>query len=145
MDLWKVESTWAIKNEKLRLELFDQYVLPKSTFFNFSSILFDYNNKNFINSLEFTHFLETKVLDLVLEENPLPQLCIINTLYYKEKFKLKISEKLKKFCILFFNRFSKEDFDSIQLKHFKLIKYSYEDIKENINIFKMTWFFIRRA
>lgn len=138
VDLWKVESTWAIKNEKLRLELFDQYVLPKSTFFNFSSILFDYNNKNFINSLEFTHFLETKVLDLVLEENPLPQLCIINTLYYKEKFKLKISEKLKKFCILFFNRFSKEDFDSIQLKHFKLIKYSYEDIKENINIFKMT-------
>ena len=43
VDLWKVESTWAIKNEKLRLELFDQYVLPKSTFFNFSSILFDYN------------------------------------------------------------------------------------------------------
>ncbi|MCJ7934749.1 MAG: SAM-dependent methyltransferase [Chryseobacterium sp.] len=138
IDLWKVESTWAIKNEKIRWELFDAYVLPKSTFFNFSSIIFDYKAQSFLFTNDFTNFLDTNILDLVLEENPLPQLCILNTIYYKEKFNLKISERLKQFCVDNFNHYSNEDFNKIQIKHFSEIKYSYSDLEEFINIFKKT-------
>ncbi|AIL47808.1 N-6 DNA methylase [Elizabethkingia anophelis] len=136
VDLWKLDSTWAIKNSKLEIELFNQYVLPDSTFFNFSSIIYDYFNEKFIYTDKFIEFVNSKTLDLVLEENPLPQLCIINTLYYKEKFGLKISEELKLFCVTNFKKFNKEDYDIIQLKHFNEIKYSYLFIEEHVEIFK---------
>jgi len=136
IDLWKIDSTWAIQNAKLKIELFNQYVLPNSTFFNFSSIVYDYFNREFIYSDKFIEFINSNTLDLVLEENPLPQLCIVNTLYYKEKFGLKISENLKKFCLKNFSKFNAEDYDNIQLKHFGEIKYSYSDIEKYIKIFR---------
>lgn len=143
IDLWKVESTWAIKNQKHKEkgelgELFDEYVLPYSTFFNFSSIIFDYYAKVFVYTKDFKDFLETRILDLVLESNPLPELCIVNTIYYKEKFKLKISEKLKRYCINKFKNYHPSIFDEIQLKHFKDIKYPYRKLQEYIEVFKMT-------
>lgn len=136
IDLWKIDSTWAIQNAKLKIELFNQYVLPNSTFFNFSSIVYDYFNQEFIYSDKFIEFINSGTLDLVLEENPLPQLCIVNTLYYKEKFGLKISETLKRFCVKNFSKFNKDDYDNIQLKHFNEIKYSYIDIEKHITVFR---------
>ncbi|WP_228433345.1 DNA methyltransferase [Chryseobacterium arthrosphaerae] len=143
IDLWRVDSTWAIINEKHKEagevgEFFNEYILPSSTFFNFSSIIFNYKTKKFLYTKDFLDFLETKILDLVLEKNPLPELCIVNTIYYKEKFKLKISERLKRFCINNFKNYTAEQFDYIQQKHFNEIKYSYEDLKEYIEVFKMT-------
>lgn len=136
IDLWKIDSTWAIKNTKLGIELFNQYVLPNSAFFNFSSIVYDYFNEKFIFSERFIEFVNSKTLDLVLEDNPLPELCIVNTFYYKDKYGLKISDSLKNFCIRNFKLFHKRDFDNIQLKHFNEIKYPYFFLEENVEIFK---------
>ncbi len=135
IDLWKIDSTWAIENKKLELELFNQYVLPESAFFNFSSIVYDFFNKKFIYSDKFLTFINSRTLDLVLRANPLPQLCIVNTLYYRDKFGLKISEALKQFCIGYFENYTEEDFNIIQLKHFKEVKYSYSYIEKHIKIF----------
>lgn len=135
IDLWKIDSTWAIENSKLDIELFNQYVLPESAFFNFSSIVYDFFNESFIYSEKFLEFINSRTLDLVLRANPLPELCIVNTLYYKEKFDLKISESLKEFCRDYFEKFNEKDFDKIQLKHFKEIKFSYSYIKNHIEIF----------
>lgn len=135
IDLWKIDSTWAIENRKLNIELFNQYVLPESAFFNFSSIVYDIYNKKFIYSEKFIEFINSRTLDLVLWDNPLPQLCIVNTLYYKEKFDLKISESLKEFCSFYFEKFNDKDFNAIQLKHFKEVKFSYSYIKKHIEVF----------
>lgn len=48
------------KNSKLEIELFNQYVLPDSTFFNFSSIIYDYFNEKFIYTDKFIEFVNSK-------------------------------------------------------------------------------------
>lgn len=44
IDLWKLDKTWGIKKEGMELS---PYSLIKTAFFNFSAIVFDYNNECF--------------------------------------------------------------------------------------------------
>lgn len=136
VDLWHVENTWAYKKDKVKSDLFEFYSLPKTAFFNFSSVIFNWNAKEFVYTKNFIDFLKTKTIDLVLEENPMPHLCIVNTIYYHQKFNLSISENLKRYFINHFYDFKEIDFNDIQLKHFKEIKYEYAYIKEYVKIFK---------
>ena len=135
IDIWELATTWALNNSKVELELFNDYNLPNTVFFNFSAVAFNYNTKKFIASENFIKFLETKEVDLVLEENPLPQLCIVNTIHYKVKFQLEISTNLKKYYSRNFDNFSEEDYENIQLKHFKDILYPYNYLKTWAKIF----------
>lgn len=135
VDLWELKNTWALKYDKVDPKLFEELNLPNTSFFNFSSIIYNYNLKEFIFNRDFEKFIESRELDLVLEENPLPQLCIINTIYYKEKFHLNIALNLKKYFVKNFNKFDSGDFSDIQLKHFGSIKYSYPFLKTYYKIF----------
>lgn len=129
IDIWELTKTWALNNYKIELELFNEYNLPNTVFFNFSAIAFNYNTKKFIVSENFISFLETREIDLVLEENPLPQLCIVNTIHYMVKFELTISDNLKKYYSRNFNNFSEYDYEKIQMKHFKNVLYPYTYLK----------------
>lgn len=129
IDIWELDNTWAIKNSKIQTSLFKRYSLPNTAFFNFSSIVYDYNNGNFIVTPDFLKFLNTKEIDLVLEENPLPELCIINSIYYKNKFDLEWSRHLKKYIVEHFPKYTEEDFFNIQIKHFKSERYKYSILK----------------
>ncbi|MCW3104237.1 MAG: hypothetical protein JWO09_2677 [Bacteroidetes bacterium] len=135
IDIWELENTWALNNAKVEMELFNDYNLPNTVFFNFSAIAFNYNTQKFIASESFIKFLETKEIDLVLEENPLPQLCIVNTIYYKRKFQLEISSNLKNYYLRNFGNFSEKDYEDIQIKHFKNVLYSYNYLKTWSDIF----------
>lgn len=135
IDIWELENTWAIKNDKINPKLFKELTLPNSSFFNFSSIIYNFNNKKFITTQKFEKFLESEKLNIVLEQNPLPELCLINTIYYKEKFKLKIDKNLKKYFVTNFEKFNEDDFLRIQKKHFGDIKYTYPFLKTYYEIF----------
>lgn len=137
IDIWELDSTWALNNSKVELELFNDYNLPNTVFFNFSAVAFNYNTKKFIASDSFIKFLETKEIDLVLEDNPLPALCIVNTIHYKVKYQLEISTNLKKYYAKNFDTFSQKDYENIQIKHFKKILYPYNYLKTWFNIFNL--------
>lgn len=133
IDIWDIKDTWAFKNQKVEISMFLEHDLPNSCFFNFSSIVFDMKRGEFIESKKFNKFLKTKVLDIVLEDNPYPELCIVNTFYYQDKYHLKISKSLKKYLEKNFSKISKISFDNIQQKHFKEILYSHKDLEFRIN------------
>ena len=137
IDLWELNETWALKNRLMGNKLFlDASELLGTPFFNFSAIIFDFKLNQFSYSNDFLLFLKKRELDLVLKINPLPQLCVINTIFYKLKFNLAISKNLKQYCIEYFGKYNKNDFENIQLKHFGEIKYEYSYIKVFIDIFK---------
>ncbi|MBB5637037.1 hypothetical protein HDE68_002950 [Pedobacter cryoconitis] len=136
IDIWHIDKTWAYSNSKVELELFKEYNLPNTAFFNFSSIVFDFNHLKFIVSPSFKNFLDTKEIDLVLEDNPMPQLCIINTIYYMHKFHLNVSHKLKNYCLKHFDEFKEQDYYNIQIKHFSKVKYDYPFLKTYMQIFQ---------
>jgi hypothetical protein len=137
IDLWEIEKTWAIKTNKIEMMLFDTYNLPNTSFFNFSSVIFILNYKQFIPTQEFIEFINSKEIDLVLKENPLPQLCIVNTFYYQKKYRLKVSKNLKEYIVDNFNNYTESDYNSIQLKHFKSIIFNYIQLKMLFNKYKI--------
>lgn len=131
IDLWVIKKTWALNQGQLKFEFDYLNALPKTTFFNFSSIIYSLNAKRFIVGIDFLRFLRDKKIELVLEENPYPDLCIVNSFYYSDKLNLGIGDKLKSF--LKSNYTENESYlEKIQLKHFGKILYSDECLKERI-------------
>ncbi len=123
IDLWQIEKTWGLNHGQLSLDFSLLESLPKTTFFNFSSIIYSLNDRKFIVGKPFLKFLYYKKLDIVLEANPLPSLCIVNTFYYSDKYNLKLSDKLVEYIMKNYSDHV-EEFDNIQLKHFGEIKYN---------------------
>ena len=81
--------------------------------------------------MHFLRFLRDKKMDVVYKPNANYPLCVINTLYYSEKYNLKINENLKDY-ILFLHSKNNFDYENAQMKHFGKIIYTYEEIVKKI-------------
>lgn len=132
IDLWGLGNTWGIKEEKMDLSA---YSLLKTAFFNFSAIVFDYNNAKFYYDNAFVDFLESRIMDVVYTKNPNIPLCIINSYYYRDKYGFGLSLNLCYWIFLNFTMLAYKDkekriFDDVQKKHFSKIVVSHEKIKD---------------
>ena len=131
VDLWVIKNTWALNYGQLKLPFSQLEALPNTTFFNFSSIIFSINKKEFIVGKPFLRFLRDKKIDVVFEKNPYPALCIVNTFYYSDKFSINITDRLKSY-ILSNYEYYKADLDKVQIKHFGKILYSKDELYSRI-------------
>ena len=134
IDLWELSNTWGIRNGNMPLS---PQSLLKSAFFNFSAIVFAFNETKFYYDDAFVDFLETRIMDVVYPENPNVPLCIINTLYYREKYGFGVAIRMsqwivEKYTSLKHNNKCKNIFDNVQMLHFSKIIVSYDDIKDFI-------------
>jgi hypothetical protein len=131
IDLWYLTDTWAFQFQKtLNFEL-EKYIAATS-FFNFSSICFSLSEEKFYYTNHFTRFLRDKELDVVFKPNSNYSLCIVNTLYYSNKFSFQISENLKSYLRILHKSIT-HNYIETQIKHFGKIFYSEEDIDHFIN------------
>ena len=135
IDLWVVKNTWALNYGQLKLSFEHIDHLPYTTFFNFSSILFSLNTNKFIVGKPFLQFLRDKKINVVFKDNPYPELCIINSFYYSDKYKIKLSKELIKYIINEYN-LNISSYIDIQKKHYGYIKYSIDDLIKRINSLK---------
>lgn len=125
IDIWSIDSTWGIVNERKSAT---KYSLIHSAFFNFSSILFSLNIEEFYFDDVFINFLNERVIDVEYEKNPNISLCIVNSLYYKNKLSMPLSAKLKRWIK---NNFSPNlEFDKIQISHFGKIIFTENEIND---------------
>ncbi|WP_285316036.1 hypothetical protein [Providencia rettgeri] len=136
IDVWQANSTWGL-NRVLPKDKNPSNIintLPKTVFFNCSSILFDFQNKKFIENEDnsFQFFLNNRVLDIVLEDNPLPELCVLNTIYYTKKYDLKISSKLECYVKDKFSKIEMDRFIKIQIKHFNKLIFEKNELENEI-------------
>lgn len=134
IDLWGLGDTWGIRKENMPLSPLS---LLKSAFFNFSAIVFTLNETKFYYDDAFVEFLGTRMMDVVYPENPNTPLCIINTLYYREKYGFGVATGLchwivEKYTSLTHENKSKKKFNNVQMMHFSKIIISYDDIKDFI-------------
>jgi hypothetical protein len=129
IDIWYLKNTWAIQREPTLFELEDR--IPYTAFFNFSAIVYSFNEKKFIYSKDFIRFLRDKRMDVVYVPNANYDLCIVNTIYYSEKYKLKISDKLKK-MVKGLHKRSRKRYAAVQKKHFGEVLYSDREIDKMI-------------
>jgi len=133
VDIWAIQDTWAIKKYR---PFYLQNYLPLTSFFNITAAVYSLNdNKLYIHD-SFKEFLEDKShrkLDIVLEDNPFPALCIIKTLELMDKFNIPLSDPLKDYLIHYNKILTELDYQNTQLKHYGNIKYDYLTISERIN------------
>lgn len=137
VDLWLLEKTWAIQYQKrLDIELDSLHkFIPSTAFFNFSAILYSFNEHKFYYKNDFLRFIRDKEINYVYKPNANYSLCVVNSLYYADKYNLKIAGKLKRFLIQLYK--TKLNYTDIQLKHFGEILYTDEEIKQRISNFKI--------
>lgn len=131
IDLWCIDETWTFKKRGyLNLDL--SSIIHKTAFFNFSSIVFNFQTKEFIADDHFLNFINKKKIDIVNKLNPNPALCIVNTIYYFERlnFKYKVGGNLKEWIFNNIDQIKPEKFEEVQTKHFGQIKYDYSRIKK---------------
>jgi hypothetical protein len=130
IDIWFAEDTWAIKNNIIDTRKFKsiEEAVLHSTFFNFSSILYDLNNNQFIYNSIFLNFLQNQEIDFVLVKNPSMILCIINIVYYAEKYRLNISNNAKSYFIQNLVKFDEMEIYNVQYKHFGKIIYNINEL-----------------
>lgn len=113
VDIWRLEDTKGI---------IKQFLLPtpdnliRTSFFNFSAIVYDFRNESFIYGDDFCRFLLRRELDVVYEENPFVESCIVSTMYYAEKYELSIGKKLCHWIVIHYD--DDMDFKQVQIRRF---------------------------
>lgn len=132
IDIWEVKNTWGFQKKSI-LPL--SHSLPETTFFNFSSILYSLNKKEFIIGNDFLKFMKNKKIDIVFDINPLPELCIVNTIYYGQKLNYEVSNKLKEYIKA--NLQPMEKLLAVQEKHFKNIIYPASYMRQIFQMWKI--------
>jgi len=128
IDIWRLRDTWGIKKKKL--DETNANSLSETVFFNFSSIVFDYNNIEFLNYERFARFLKDKTMDVVFSRNVDDVCCIVSTLHYKKDYDFGISDKLARWLRDKYN--PKMDFEGVQLRRFGEVEFTPEKIKKLI-------------
>ena len=93
VDVWSLENTWAFKKGLIPAS---PQNLPYTVFFNINSVAVDLTNKKTYIG-KFAEALDSKVLDIVLEKNPLPELCVLRAFVFQEFKDIKFSSKLEEF------------------------------------------------
>ena len=141
VDMWELNNTWGI--QKLNLKN-TPYSLIRTAFFNFSSIVYDFNNERFIYDESFLEFFKIPhAMDIRYKENPNVPLCIINTFYYSLKYSFPIKYRLCKWVVEHYD--VNINFENIQLNHFKRIIFSNDDICQLIKICSDSLLLLRKS
>lgn len=141
VDMWELNNTWGIRRLKLRNT---PYSLIRTAFFNFSSIVYDFNNERFIYDKSFLEFFKTPhAMNIRYEENPNTPLCIINTFYYSIKYSFPIRYNLCKWVVDHYD--ANINFENVQLNHFKRIIFSNDDIGQFIKKCSDSLFLLRKS
>jgi len=135
IDIWELKKTWAI-HHKPKFELMLDELLPATSFFNITAIVFLMAENKFLYNKKFEQGIKSRVLDIVYEPNPFPELCIVKTIEYVQKYGLRVSKGLRKYILRHFGRTNKK-LISIQLSHYGLIKYNERIINQFIEMLRL--------
>ena len=103
VDAWPVDQTWAYRQNLVSCgpdDYFDN--LPKTVFLNIDGIVFDWQ-RNVWNDEEYQSAMKSKILDIVLPENPLLCLNILRTFILQDRYHMGISDRLRQVIINEYN------------------------------------------
>lgn len=131
IDLWYLKETWALNYSQKVIDYKLEKYIPNTAFFNFSSIIYSFEEDCFIYTKSFLRFLRDKKIDYVFEPNANYALCVVNSIYYQDKLNLAFADNLKEFLYKL-NKVYSSDYEKVQIKHFGEIIYSKSKIQREI-------------
>ncbi len=125
IDVWPLGDTWALR--QFRIGSGDFESLTRTTFLNVEAVIVDLSapqsGRRRVYASGFFEALQTRVLDINLEENPYPELSAIRTLVTAAKLEFNLSKRLAEYVAYQIDKTPLEEFVDIQLKHYGLAKF----------------------
>lgn len=126
IDAWPLESTWAFRKKLIPEAGFESLV--KTTFFNADALAVDLvsrkNKGRKIYECGFFDAWHERVLEINLEENPFPELCVVRGLQLADHYHFRFSPRVTRFVCRCFDTMRLEDFERMQLSHYSRCIYS---------------------
>ena len=130
LDVWALGATWAFKEGLLRIDIEN---LPRSTFLSIDAIAVTLADRK-LYEYRFFESIKEKTIDIVLEKNPFPALCVLRSLVLRRKYDFIYSNSLRTYIRDFWNR-SKDPLavlDETQVSHYGERVMSKQQIKQEI-------------
>jgi hypothetical protein len=128
-DLWSLPSTWAINAFGLP-KTFEE--LPKTTFLNIEAVAIELCSQRgrgrTIHSDGFFDSLRSKTLEINLEPNPFPELCIVRSLIMAAKLDFAIGERLARYLIKQRSLTDPKALIDVQLQHYGIVRLTTREI-----------------
>lgn len=135
IDVWDVKDTWAFKKQQVFAcdgEYFNR--LPETVFLNMDALAYDLKN-DIWNDHIYNEAMKSKVLGIVLAENPFIELNIIRAMILRRKYNMKYSEELAR---IIYQQANVENFINqamdIQIRRYGYSVIDREYIEEEIGI-----------
>jgi hypothetical protein len=137
-DFWHLKDTWAFKNNKVSYNNIND--LNKTVFLNIDAAFYNLSNRCLYDEY-FTNAINNKVLDIILTENPFPDLNITKAFKLKHKYDLGLSKQLSTYFINWVNKqesktIALEKLKNVEIKRYKSLSinwdYEYEFNKDKI-------------
>jgi len=96
IDIWSLESTWAYREKIIKCAHREYGLhLQDTVFLNIDAIVYNITRNIWYNH-RYLNAIQTKTLDIVLQENPQIEVNIMRTFVFKKKYSYNISDRLCK-------------------------------------------------
>lgn len=131
LDIWALEDTWAFRASHLKPGIAN---LKDTVFLNIDSILVELKYGD-VFSDGYIEALAKNTLDIVLEDNPLPSLCVLRSFVFQVKKHMKLSDNLNAYIKNWADNVTNPiaEIMSAQSKHYGREILSESILKENLS------------
>jgi hypothetical protein len=119
-DIWPLEETWAFKQQPGWNS--DTAHLPHTTFLNVEAVaielLTERGRARAIYENNFFEGFRNRIVDINLEDNPYPQLCVVRSMIAAARLHFSISKRLAVYISHHSEGISPQDFEEVQKQHY---------------------------
>lgn len=132
VDMWLLQQTWAYSARVINCRPEEYLIrLPETVFLNMDAIVYDIKNDKWYDD-RYREAMNTRILDVVLEQNPFLELNIVRSFVIRKKYAMCLSEKLKQIIIQYVNSLEgKEKQASERLYNVQIMRYKKEILSHN--------------
>lgn len=97
-DVWEIKKTWGFQHRTRDRFTDYAHLLADTVFLNIDAVVYDYKNEHWDMS-GYIDAVRQNMLDVVLEENPQIALNILRSYVLQKKYRMTLSERLKRIIL----------------------------------------------
>jgi hypothetical protein len=135
VDIWCLKNTWAFKEKKIKYTLTEYSErLQDTVFLNLDAIVYNLT-KDIWYDKKYLEAMNTRILDVVLIDNPQLALNVVRALLFKHKYNMRLSDCLKDIISNFVssNHSYLQLLVDAQLSHFKNVLIDTTNLNKEID------------
>jgi hypothetical protein len=123
-DVWPLHDTWAFRQKLVGPANFSN--LPRTTFLDVEGIAAELNPRagrtRHLYEHRFLKAVSSRSIDINLEENPFPRLCVVRSLITAARLDYAISPRLQRYLLFHASEISSDEIRKLQIEHYGELK-----------------------